>query len=131
MSIPPPRIGMVIRYSFLFSDGREKERPAAIVVALEVGDGRHRVLVMPITHAPPRDPAAALEIPTRLKRHLGLDDDRSWIVLDELNDFIWPSPELLKTPGGDWEYGQLPPGFHKQIKDRAGALARKVRRRDE
>jgi hypothetical protein len=37
------------------------------------------VTVLPITHSPPADPASAIEMPAPVKRHLGLDDDRSWI----------------------------------------------------
>jgi hypothetical protein len=34
-----------------------------------------------------------------VKRHLGLDGERSWIVLDEINDFIWPGHDLRPVPG--------------------------------
>jgi hypothetical protein len=30
MAIPKPRVGMVIRHSFLFSSGEDKERPAVV-----------------------------------------------------------------------------------------------------
>ena len=36
--------------------------------------------VLPITHRTPADPASAVEIPSPVKRHFGLDDDPSWIV---------------------------------------------------
>jgi hypothetical protein len=45
------------------------------------------VTVLPITHRAPHDPASAIEIPLPIKRHLGLDDDLSWIVVDEGNEF--------------------------------------------
>jgi hypothetical protein len=32
----------------------------------------------------------AVEIPAVVKRHLGLDEARSWIVVSEINRFIWP-----------------------------------------
>jgi len=36
----------------------------------------------------------AVEISHETKRRLGLDDDRSWIVLTEANRFAWPGPDL-------------------------------------
>jgi hypothetical protein len=78
----------VISYSFLWSEEAEqgqvegrKDRPCAIVIALEEpGAKPKRVAVVPITHSPPRDPAAAVEIPQRVKSHLGLDSERSWVI---------------------------------------------------
>jgi hypothetical protein len=45
-------------------------------------------LVCPVTHSPPSDPGDAIEIPPATKRRLGLDDERSWIVLTESNRFV-------------------------------------------
>jgi len=49
------------------------------VVLLAVTDmaGERIVVVLPITHAPPGDPAHAIEIPPATKRRLGLDEERS------------------------------------------------------
>ena len=126
MAIPKPRVGMVIRHSFLFSNGEEKERPAVVIVAVDpanTGDPL-QVAVMPITHSPPLDVATAIEIPPRLKNHLKLDDDRSWVVIDEINEFMWPGYDIRQIPGseGSWEYGQMPPGFIKQIAERVEQL---------
>ncbi|MDI3470888.1 MAG: hypothetical protein OJF62_002951 [Pseudolabrys sp.] len=80
---------------------------------------------MPITHSPPRDPALAIEIPLRVKQHLGLDDQRSWVILDELNEFIWPGLDIYPIPGkqpGQFAYGVLPPVLFKQIRDKILAL---------
>lgn len=102
---------------------RRKGAPAVIVIAIDatVGGGSNHVAVMPITHAAPRDPSVVLELPRRLKDHLGLDGERSWVVLDEINEFDWPGYDLARVEGGagEWEYGQIPPGFHNQIKARA------------
>jgi hypothetical protein len=121
MAIPSPRVGMVIRHSFLFSNGEEKERPAVVIVAVDPANAGDplQVAVMPITHSPPLNAATALEIPARLKNHLKLDDDRSWVVIDEINEFVWPGYDLRQIPGneGSWEYGQMPPGFIRQISD--------------
>jgi hypothetical protein len=41
------------------------------------------VIVLPVTHTPPQDADAAVEIPLAVKRRLGLDDARSWVMLTE------------------------------------------------
>src|ERR1700704_473426 len=93
MPIPTPEPGLVISYAYLWHHeheaGREegrKDRPSVIVLAVErpVNDTTV-VVVLPITHNPPADPASAVEIPAAVKRHLGLDDERSWIVVAEGN----------------------------------------------
>ena len=97
MSIPAPRPGLVICYSYLWAteygkgieEGR-KNRPCAIIAARQIIEGREVVTVVPVTHTPPTDPDDAVEIPAALKAHLGLDDMPSWIVVTETNDFLWP-----------------------------------------
>lgn len=134
MSWPVPRPGLVIRYSYLWEaearQGREegvKDRPCAIVlVVLREGDDPI-VRVLPVTHSRPADPADALEIPQPTKQRLGLDAERSWVVLTEANDFIWPGPDLRPAVSGDLSsvaYGMLPPGFMKVLRER---LARRWR----
>jgi hypothetical protein len=82
-----PYAGLGIRYSYLWKReqeaGREegtKDRPCAVVMAIMDQDGEWEVLVLPITHSPPPDPADAIEIPAETKKRLGLDTDRSWIA---------------------------------------------------
>jgi hypothetical protein len=87
MPILNPEPGLVISYSYLWHhehragrDEGQKDRPSVIVLAVErEADAAIVVTVLPITHSPPLDPASAIEIPVPVKRHLGLDDDRSWI----------------------------------------------------
>lgn len=86
--------------------------------------------VLPITHAPPADHADVLEIPTPTKERLGLDSERSWIVLTEANDFIWPGPDLRPVPGGDPStaaYGYLPPRFMRVLRERLAQRRREKR----
>ncbi|MGH6665341.1 MAG: hypothetical protein ACREB2_10645 [Pseudolabrys sp.] len=109
MSIPVPATGLVIRYSYLWHsehlEGPEegqKDRPCAIVAAIRRDEaGETRVLVLPVTHRPPADLTAAVEIPPVVKKRLGLDAGRSWIVVSESNDFVWPGPDLRPVPGAD------------------------------
>jgi hypothetical protein len=128
MAFPAPVPGLVIRYSYLWRrehlQGREearKDRPCAIIAAVHARDGDDtRVLVLPITHAPPARAVLAVEIPAKVKARLGLDEDRSWIVLTEWNAFVWPGPDLRPAPGvapPSIAYGMLPPGLFTIVQD--------------
>lgn len=127
MSFPAPHPGLVIRYSYLWKEeadeGREegsKDRPCAIIMAVDTADGEPEILVLPITHSPPSNPADAIEIPAETKKRLGLDSDRSWIVITEANAFIWPGPDLRPIPGRKavYAYGSLPPRFFTHVRDK-------------
>lgn len=107
----------------------DKDRPAlvlAIVARLE--DGTPTVRVLPITHTPPGKAEDAIEIPPATKRRLGLDDDRSWIVLTESNRFVWPGPDIRPVDGETGYAGPLPPLFN-EVKRRFVELARSQRHR--
>lgn len=137
MSWPKPEPGLVIRYSYLWrsehAQGREdgvKDRPCAIVVAVRQADGRDGVLVVPITHSVPDDVTGVMEIPAETKKRLGLDGERSWVVLTESNTFNWPGPDLRPVGGradGSVAYGVLPPRFQAELQRRFMELER-VRR---
>jgi hypothetical protein len=128
MSLPTPRPGLVIGYSYLWArehgQGAEegnKDRPCAIVAARQIVEGREVVTVLAITHTPPSDPRDAVEIPAAVKQHLGLDNLRSWIVVTETNDFLWPGTDLRPVSGmspSRFEYGMLPPRFFVHVRDR-------------
>jgi len=124
MPIPAPEPGLVISYAYVWHrehrDGQHeglKDRPSVIVLAVErEGDGATTVTVLPITHSPPDEPASAVEIPLAVKRHLGLDDDRSWIVVSEGNEFLWPGYDLRRLPNSDrYDFGFLPPRLFDRV----------------
>ena len=130
--IPDPQPGLVIRYAYLWqrdaTQGRDegtKYRPAVVVLAVE-SDGEYgkTVLVAPITHRQPDDPAIGVEIPPLTKRRLGLDPERSWIIVSEVNGFEWPGPDLLPVAPGQWAYGYLPAGLFRTVRDCLAGLAR-------
>ena len=139
MSLPTPLPGLVIRYSYLSAreheQGRDegvKDRPCAVLLATRTDDGDLRVIVLAITHAPPGDPENAIQIPPSTRRRLGLDDDRSWIVLTEGNAFAWPGPDLRFAPGGGPEsvaLGFLPSGLITTMRDRFLALHERYKAR--
>ena len=134
MPLPAPVPGLVIRYGYLWHsehlagrEGGQKDRPCAIVAALRPAEdpGETRVLVLPVTHSPPAQPALAVEIPALVKARLRLEAERSWVVLSEWNEFIWPGPDVRRTPDGDASsvaYGMLPPGLFAAVRNRFLAL---------
>jgi hypothetical protein len=132
LALPDPHPGLVICYAYLWGSehrsGREeglKDRPCVIVVSSETAAGQTLVRVVPVTHARPADPRTAVEIPPRIKAHLRLDEPPSWIVVSEINGFIWPGPDLRYVQGSDpprFDYGVLPPGFFRKVRDQLMAL---------
>src|ERR1700684_2819437 len=124
MPIPAPEPGLVISYAYLWhfeheaglEEGR-KDRPSVIVLAVErQADETTEVTVLPITHSPPAAPAAAVEIPAAVKRHLGLDANRAWVIVSEGNEFDWPGYDLRKIGRSDrYDFGFLPPRFFSLV----------------
>jgi hypothetical protein len=132
VAFPSPEPGLVISYSYLWNSehetGREdgtKDRPCVIVITVRDEGGRQVVTVAPVTHSAPSVPEQAVEIPLATKQRLGLDDARSWVVVSEVNDFIWPGPDMRPLPhdASRFDYGLLPPGLFRQIRDRMTAWA--------
>ena len=97
-----PIAGTVIRFSYLWKRQQaagqaepDKDRPAVIVVR---SDKRGRCIVVPVTHAPPYDETCAIELPEAERSRLGLDNERSWVMLDEVNAFVWPGSYVQAVP---------------------------------
>jgi mRNA-degrading endonuclease toxin of MazEF toxin-antitoxin module len=126
MAIPHPEPGLVISYAYVWrkehEEGQEegrKNRPCVIVLSAEKQDKAMQVTVAPITHSLPNPASSCMEIPLRVKQHLGLDDERSWVIFDEVNQFIWPGYDLRPIAGktGEFAYGFLPPRLFDQIRN--------------
>jgi hypothetical protein len=124
MAIPAPEPGLVVNYSYLWHHehaiGREegrKDRPCVVVLCVEIDDDDSTlVTVLPVTHRQPADSRMAVEIPQRVKHYLGLDEDRSWIVISEGNEFTWPGYDLRKLPRSQrYDFGFLPPRLFDQV----------------
>ncbi len=124
MAIPTPEPGLIISYAYVWDheaqsgqDEGRKDRPCVIALAIErQQDGETPVTVLPVTHRLPDDAAAAVEIPLAVKKHLGLDDARSWVIVSEGDQFVWPGYDLRKVPNTDrFDYGYLPPRFFKEV----------------
>jgi hypothetical protein len=117
VAFPTPAPGLVISYAYLWCsqhraggvEGR-KDRPCAIVVATTDEDGDTLVYVAPMTHSEPLA-GGGVEVPASVKRRLGLDAARSWIITDELTRFIWPGFDLRpvsRDRGDQFAFGFLP-----------------------
>jgi len=139
LTLPEPVPGLVIRYSYLWAEeygrGQEegtKDRPCAVILVTTDVTGERSVTVLPITHAPPANSSLAVEIPAATKRRLGLDDERSWVLLTEANRFVWPGPDLRPANAGDMANiacGPLPFALFEQIRQRFIAMIRARRAR--
>jgi len=75
-----------------------------VVVARAEGPAGMWIWVAPVTHTPPDRSTDAIEIPANVKKKFGFDRERSWIMVDELNRFIWPGPDIRPVPGSDAPY---------------------------
>lgn len=125
MALPKPTPGLVISYRYLWRYEHEKGlgegqkvRPCVVVLAVEQSEGKMLVTVAPVTHSAPAEAGEAIEIPQRVKQHLGLDSEKSWVVVGEVNQFTWPGFDLVPVPGksSKYDYGFLPPQLYDQIK---------------
>lgn len=143
MPLPRPEPGLVVHYEYLWRHEREqgdeegaKRRPCAIIIAVTGETGETETIVAPITHSEPRPPSEGIEVPPRVKRYLGLDDQRSWVIVTDLNVFIWPGVDIYpvpRSPSGTYEYGHLPPRLFEQIRtriDQIGSMKAATRRKD-
>lgn len=136
---PEPFSGLVISYSYLwrkdylagYQEG-VKDRPCAIILSRKIKAGDTVVTVAPITHSKPQNEDMAVEIPLKVKEHLNLDSESSWIICTEVNRFVWPGPDLRPISGqvdATYGYGILPPGlFAKVTKTIIRSLAKIVSR---
>jgi mRNA-degrading endonuclease toxin of MazEF toxin-antitoxin module len=126
LSLPDPIPGLVIPYEYLWwyennkglENGR-KIRPCAIILSTQQEHGQTIVTVVPITHTNPDALTTFVEIPLSVKQHLGLDDERSWVITNEVNQFTWPGSDIkphTRNAEKNYTYGVLPPSLFNAIK---------------
>ena len=143
MPLPEPVPGLVISYEYLWSAERRggrteasKARPCVIVLRVDRVGERLRVAVAPVRHQQPNPRIPALEIPLRVKEPLRLDRERSWIVLNEINEFGWPGFHLrpIRRGSSDFACGHLPPKLFRRVvtrmRDNWRKSSGKITRRD-
>ena len=124
-ALPEPALGLVVRYEYLWlrraadADTADKERPACIVATFrKAGGPEDFVLYLPISHTPPGEGEAGIELPDAVKAKAGLDGARQWVLVSECNLDIWPY-DLRRIPGreGAFHDGYLPAGMFRVIRD--------------
>lgn len=128
MSLPDPVPGLVVCYSYLWYSeseaGREdgvKNRPCIVVSALPCEEGRHRVVLLPVTRSMPQVGTQAVELPDLTKQRLGLSPDRQWIICSDANEFNWVGPDLRVVPNShpkSFVYGYLGSKLFEVIKSK-------------
>ena len=119
-----PEPGLVIPYVYLWrrehESGEEtgrKARPSLVVIAVTIAaTSKLRVAVCPITSQQPDPTRSAIEVPPRVKTHLGLDAARSWVICDEYNEFDWPGVDLDTTQAGASAYGFAPDPLVERVR---------------
>jgi hypothetical protein len=115
---------LVIRYDYLWTaeasagHAQGKDRPACLVAASDSGRNPRFVVLLPITHTAPSGKTVGIEIPEAVRRALGLDDARSWVIVSEHNVDEWPNAGISPILGkrGVFAYGYVTPGLFAQIK---------------
>lgn len=127
---PTPELGDVLAYAYLWvreaEAGQEeglKDRPVVVVLATVVRDGATQLLVAPVTHSAPAAANGAVELPANVKRDLGLDRERSWIVTTEINQFRWPGPDVRLLDNGQPFWGAVPDWLLRRVREQLGAHA--------
>jgi hypothetical protein len=101
MRIPDePPIGNLVAYEYLWLSQRNaredgaKVYPVALIFAKRIVASVTMAYAIGMSHKPPDASEKAIEVPRKLKRHLGLDEEPSWMYTDQLNEFTWPGPDL-------------------------------------
>ena len=127
MAIPVPEPGLVLSYAYVWrlyggmntKRAQRKGAKTGHVSSLLRWNraGKTVVTVAAITHRKPTGTTVGIEIPLRVKAHLGLDAQPSWVIVSEVNAFVWPGYDLRPVPGKQgMAYGFLPPRLAEKIK---------------
>ena len=93
-----------------------KDRPVVVVLAAATVAGQVRLTVAPVTHSAPEQTFDAIEMPRSVKRHLGLDNERSWIVVTEINVFVWPGPDVRPAGSDGPLLGAIPDWLFDRVR---------------
>jgi hypothetical protein len=130
--VPDPKPGLVVGYDYLWlqdaAAGRDqgKARPACLLAASDASTRPRFVVILPITHLPPSVDTVGIEIPSKVRQAIGLDEESCWVIVSEHNVDERPNAGLEPIPGqpGIFAYGFVPPRLFAQIKRKFLELAR-------
>lgn len=99
-----------------------------MVVAVEKREHGTQLLVVPVTTRHPGSGDTSVEMPPRVRQHLGLGAERSWIVTDEYNLFTWPGPDVRPIRSGgaiEPRYGSIPAKLFEQVRAKIEQAAKR------
>lgn len=125
MPLPELTIGLVVRYEYLWhrraggAGTGDKDHPACVVATYrQQGRPEDFVVYLPISHTQPSGDEEGIELPDDVKKKIGLDSARQWVLLSECNVDTWPF-DLRQIPGrpGRFHYGHFPPNMFKFVRD--------------
>jgi uncharacterized protein YifN (PemK superfamily) len=135
MKLPNPEVGLVFPYYYLWRREHErgeesgrKSRPCILIVVAAIAKGnRQTVIAVPVTTQKPDSTRSYVEIPDRVRRHLGLNAPQCWVICDEYNQFDWPSPDLSTTTSGNRSFGNIPTALIQMIRNEVQAAMKRGR----
>ncbi len=131
MPLPEPKLGLVVRYGFVWAAATRraapdagKDRPCLIVDLERVSEsalqGRLviRVTYLPISHVAPRRGEQAIAVPRRVAQHLGFSPQQSYLYTSYAVEDDWPF-DLVHVPGtrDKFDYGFVPPRLFQAVAD--------------
>lgn len=97
-----------------------------VILATTTHDDNVFVHVVPVTHSKP-GVDDGVEMPAIVKRDLSLDNDRSWIIVTEINRFRWPGPDIRLVDGATPYHGAIPDWLFEQVRAAFGKKVGQVR----
>ena len=122
-----PRPGDVIRYAYLWTNERDanreeasKDRPSAVVLTVRDDAGDPSIFVVPIIPRRPERAKDGEELAAATRKRLNLQDAPCWVLVSDVNRFIWPGPDLrpVERPAGAfYRHGALPADQFRRIRD--------------
>ena len=117
-----PEPADVLSYSYLWSHeaaggGERAKGSSRVVVVLCIERQAGNLILVSVGHhtAPEMLPSRS-KIHLDVKKQLGLDRERSWVMLNELNRFIWPGPDIRPILGGAPLYDALPDWLFERVR---------------
>src|SRR3546814_20851281 len=142
MPLPELEIGLVVRYEYMRhrrqdAPTADKDHPACVVMVYKKTDPEpgteddQYVVYLPVSHVPPSEDQAGIELSEHAKRMAGLDSERQWVLISECNIDIWPNDvrQLSRRPGR-FHYGYLPDrksvGSGKSVSVRVNLWGRRI-----
>lgn len=101
-----------------------KTYPPSIILSHDIGAATPVAYVVGISDKAPTEDERAIEVPRKLARYLGLDEEPCWAYTDQLNVFSWPGPDLRPadrlssrpSAADTCIIGQLPTDWFEQLK---------------